>query len=103
MRVNDCNVTGPEITKSGQSPQHKDVTRSDSSQRGYYDGSGEVEISSLAASLSGALVASDTQRNGRIQQLSEQMDSGRYTIDPHAVSAAMVSETLASRSLADHG
>lgn len=102
MRVNQYNVTGPEIAKSGQSTQYKDISRTGSSQ-GSYDAPGQVELSSLAAKLSGALSASDAQRAGRVQQLTNEMEAGRYAVDSRAVSSAIVGETLASHASQEGG
>ncbi|HVW07870.1 MAG TPA: flagellar biosynthesis anti-sigma factor FlgM [Bryobacteraceae bacterium] len=61
-------------------------------------GGDQVEISSAAQTFSDGVSASSAQHSARVKELSALYASGRYQVDSHQVSRALVSGSLSAGS-----
>jgi anti-sigma28 factor (negative regulator of flagellin synthesis) len=97
MRIYDRDVTGTPAAESGRSQEAQKTDRESSttsSQPGSSTSSDRVELSSGLASVSRALTAYGSDRAGKVQQLTSQVQSGSYNPSSLAISQGMVTEAL---------
>jgi flagellar biosynthesis anti-sigma factor FlgM len=96
MRIYDRDLTGTASAESGRSQETQKADReasSTSSQPGSQTGD-RVELSSGLASVSRALSAYSSDRAGKVQQLTTQVQSGTYSPNSQAISQSLVSHAL---------
>ena len=98
MRIYDVNLTG---TSAAESSRAQETQRSGTAGGGRTGGTGangtgdRVEFSSTMGSLAQAMSADGSAREGRVQALATQYQSGSYQPNSVGSSKGMVSEALA--------
>jgi hypothetical protein len=97
MKVYDSNLTGTSAAESGRTHETVKIGREHGARSAGSrpDQSGDrVELSSTLGRLSRSLDTSGTERASRMEALSAQYNSGKYSAQSKATSHAMVSELL---------
>ena len=100
MRIYDRDLTGTTSAESGRSQETQKADRDTtaaSSQSGSSTGD-RVELSSGLASVSRALAADGNDRTNKVQQLTQQVQSGTYNPSSMAISQSMVAQALGGAS-----
>src|SRR5215467_10540159 len=96
MRIYDQNLTGPAVNETGRSHETQRTTGSGSGGASATSGTGDrVEFSDTLGRLSRAIASDESNRAGRVDQLTAQYASGNYALDPAAISHGIVSDALA--------
>ena len=100
MRVDDHSLSGVPTTESGRTQETGRINREDDIRSVSGSESGntgdQVELSSTLGSLSRAISADDAGRQGKVEALAAQYQSGTYQADAQATSKGLISEALAA-------
>ncbi len=100
MRIYDRDLTGTTSAESGRSQETQKADR-DTTAASSHSGSSSndrVELSSGLASVSRALSAYSNDRSNKVQQLTQQVQSGTYNPSSTAISQSMVAQALGGAS-----
>ena len=97
MRVEDRNLNGAAGPQSGRTQEahspDASATAPGTGNSGVA-GADRAEISSLAGRVSDALSVNAAERTQRIAKLAQEFKQGRYSVDSHATSQAIIQEAL---------
>ena len=98
MRVDDRNLTGVPATESGptQRTGRQDAVSPGTGTNNNSGSGDQVELSSTLGSLSRAMSLYGNDRQGRIEELTVQYQSGAYQANAAGTSQGLISEALAA-------
>jgi anti-sigma28 factor (negative regulator of flagellin synthesis) len=94
IRIQNDGVTGSAASETSRT---QDVVQIGSGSRSGSRGGGatdSVQLSSLSGQIADASSASQAAQAGRVRQLAALYSSGRYQVDPMAISRALVSQSI---------
>jgi anti-sigma28 factor (negative regulator of flagellin synthesis) len=96
MRIYDRDLTGTTSAETGRSQetQRADRDTTAASKQSSSSSGDRVELSSGLAIVSRALAAYGSNRGQKVQQLTEQVQSGTYNPSSMAISQSMVAQAL---------
>ena len=95
MKINDSQSSSVNTSRLDQTSAIDAANRTKDRKVQSEDGSGDrAEISALSGQLR-ALVAHSPDRAARVEQLRADYSAGRYQVDSHAVSKAIVRDAIA--------
>lgn len=94
MKVQDSNLTGTSPAAANPPGSVARPTGFGASPAGKPGAGDRVEFSGIAGKLGATLAAQSAERARRVASLERAYQAGRYTTDAHAISRALVSETL---------
>jgi hypothetical protein len=98
MKISDRDLTGTVPAEAGRSQETPKADRgapATSSPLGSASGD-RVELSSGLASVSRALAAYDSDRGGKVQQLTTEFQAGSYNPSSLSISQGMVAQAIAA-------
>lgn len=97
MRIDDTYLSGVTAPQSGKAGEIRRTDENRTAQVGNSAAStDQVQLSDLSGKISRTLEADASARTQRVQELAASVRAGTYVVNEHAVSRAIISESLAA-------